>query len=126
MRIQLTLNVSRLEFPDVEIVVGRLPYEGKNQLSSLRSENQGTHFLRREGDEILCIGVAPEAGLLGENSRPLRLRENPYLCAALARDTLISLCAKLGRPSPTYNPIRIPSSGESFLKTLPGIFQSPD
>ncbi len=126
MNTQLTLNVAPLAFEDAQVEVGILPYKGKQQLAALRSEYQGAYFLRRDGEEITCVARQRDASLIGDSRRTIRLSAHPYLCAALAREALVSLCFDLGRPSPTFDPIRIPSSGENLLKVASEKVNCPD
>src|SRR6266511_1828067 len=126
MNTQLTLSVAPLAFEDAQVEVGILPYKGKQQLAALRSEYQGAYFLRRDGEEITCVARQRDASLIGDSRRTIRLSAHPYLCAALAREALVSLCFDLGRPSPTFDPIRIPSSGENLLKVASEKVNCPD
>jgi hypothetical protein len=116
------LNFSPIEFRDVEITVGCLPYgaDGQQVLKQLRREHDGTHVFRRDGpDNILAVSVAADAALIGEPKK-IRLKKHLGLAAALIRDSLISFLAARGRSVLNYDPVRFVGLDDLLQKVAPG------
>ncbi len=104
---ELTLNIAPIEFEDSSVEVGISPYQGRGQLTALREEHQQTHCFRREGKELLCVAVVPGVEVFGERVTTIQLKEHPHLCATLARNALVNMCAALERRTPSYAPVRV-------------------
>jgi hypothetical protein len=80
---KLVLNFSPVQFSDIEITIGWLPYgqDREHVLRQLRREHNGTHVFRRHGaDRILAVSVLQDAPLIGEPER-IRLKEHLGLAA---------------------------------------------
>jgi hypothetical protein len=126
---KLTLNFAPIQFEDAEIDVGVIPYEGKEQLRTLRSNHSDTYLFHRDGNEILSVAIIPEAPILGEKSVKIKLSEKLYLSAALVRHALINFLYGLNRRVLEYHPIEFvadPQKDNLLKKVFPSDVQVPD
>jgi hypothetical protein len=91
---------------------GVVPFESPERLVSLREELRGTHVVRRDADQVVCVPVVPDAPEVGKQRkfvigehRPLTMRlvrealvgqviAMRYKLAAFARPTFISRYAQ--------------------------------
>lgn len=109
MTTDLVLNLSPVEFEDVELQVQILPYRDHEQLSRLRADYYTSHvFLRERGTRILCVPYrqsTPEITVTSSFER-INLKSSLSLSAALVRNALINYLSSLGRPVLGYVPIR--------------------
>ena len=117
----LVLNISRIQFENAEMEVGVFPYEGEQQFNALRNEYVNSHVLRRERNCVTAIPVVTDAGLIGNTKKTIRLGDNLYLVATLVRHALINFLYKIGRPSPTYVPVKIIGGKDLIAESVPNI-----
>jgi hypothetical protein len=126
----LLMNVASVEFDDSELEVGVYKYEGKEQLSQLRSEHSSTHVFRREGGtELLAIPFVDNAPQLGDSTRTLRLRTNLSLTAALVRNALMQFVLSFPRRVTNFDPLTFladPIRENLLLQCLPTGASCPD
>lgn len=126
---KLTLNFAPIQFEDAEIDIGVIPYEGKEQLRTIRSNHSDTHLFHRDGRQILSVAIVPEAPILGEKSVTIKLSEKLYLSAALVRHALIDFLCHLNRKVLKYHPIEFvadPQIDNLLDKVFPSDIQVPD
>lgn len=133
---QLVLNISRIVFRDTndpqnngfkkKIEVGKSPFT-KEKLQSLRDENFESHIFRREGEKITCIPYVADAPKIGETFEEIDLR-NPWLRAALVRNSLINQLFELKREIRDYQPVTfLADSSLNFLaQSVPANVKCPD
>lgn len=133
---QLVLNISRIVFRDIndtqnnafkkKIEVGKLDFT-KEKLQSLRDENFESHIFRREGEKITCIPYVADAPKIGETFEEIDLR-NPWLRAALVRNSLINQLFELKREIRDYQPVTfLADSNLNFLaQSVPANVKCPD
>lgn len=110
---QLVLNTSRIVFKDSndaktknvrkKIEIGKLDFT-KEKLQSLRDANFESHIFRREGQTISCIPYVLDAPKIGGTFEEISLG-NPWLKAALVRNSLINQLFELKREIRDYLPV---------------------
>jgi hypothetical protein len=118
----LVLNFSPVQFSDIEITIGCLPYgqDGEQALEQLRREHNRTHVFRRDGaDRIVAVSVSGHAPLIGE-PEVIRLKEHLGLAAALVRNALLTYLDGLGRTVLKYDPMRFIARTD-ILREIQGI-----
>jgi hypothetical protein len=124
------LNVTPIEIDDAEVQVGVLPYEGEDQLASLRETHGASHVFRRvAGTRIEATAVAPDAPDVGDSFRTARLREEHGLAAALIRNAVINHLHGLHRKIYDYRPITFfgdEKKGDMLRRAAPAGATCPD
>ncbi|MGI8960604.1 MAG: hypothetical protein ACR2IV_12725 [Bryobacteraceae bacterium] len=118
----LVLNFSPVQFSDIEITIGCLPYgqDGEQVLQQLRREHNRTHVFRRDGpDRIVAVSVSRRAPLIGE-PEVIRLKNHLGLAAALVRNALLTYLDGLGRTVLKYDPMRFIARTD-VLREIQGI-----
>jgi hypothetical protein len=124
----LVLNFSPVQFSDIEVTIGCLPYgqDGEQVLKQLRHEHNRTHVFRRDGaDRIVAVSLSGDAPLIGE-PEVIRLKDHLGLTAALIRNALLNRLAKLGRTSFEYQPIQVTGRGDLLRNSCPDGIAPPD
>lgn len=127
-RSKLVLNFSHVQFSDVEIIVGCLPYgqDGEHVLRQLRRQHNRTHVFRRHGaDRILAVSVLRHARLIGEPER-IRLKDHLGLAAALVRNALLTYLAGIGRTILSCDPLTFIARGNILRTAVPAGTALPD
>jgi hypothetical protein len=118
----LVLNFSPVQFNDIEMTIGCLPYgqDGEQVLEQLRREHNRTHVFRRNGaDRIVAVSVSGDAPLIGE-PEAIRLKDHLGLAAALVRNALLTYLDGLGRTVMGYDPMRFIARTD-VLREIQGI-----
>jgi hypothetical protein len=96
-RASLLLNAIPLGFDRKKALqVGRMPYEGQDQLTALRRELQGTHVVRRHGQRVEIVAVGPDLELPGKVEE-VAAGHVANLVAALCSEWMIAHFTELGR-----------------------------
>jgi hypothetical protein len=110
----LVLNFSPVQFEDVQITIGRIPYneDGNRVLAELRQEHNTTHVFRRDcGRSILAVAVHADAPLIGK-PETIRLSQHLGLVAALVRNALLNSVAGRFQTSLSYEPLQVISRND--------------
>ena len=93
MEKNLHLNISQVILPDVKVVAGVIPYESKEKLKSLRSEQRDSHVFKRRvsdtADEILAIALDGSKTTLASEHEKIPLQENLALAATLVSEGIV-------------------------------------
>ena len=133
---QLTLNISRIVFKDskenqksgtkTKVEVGKTDYSDE-KLRSLRDKYFETHIFKRDGETILCIPHVKDAPKVGDSFDEMNLR-NPYIKAALVRNSLINQLHGFGREIRDYMPVKfLADNSSNFLaQSVPQGLKCPD
>lgn len=125
---QLTLNLSQVKsnHRNARIKAGKVDFD-KQRLQNLRDEHFETHIFRREGETVWCIPYIANAPEIGDEFEEIGLN-NPFLRAALIRNTLINYLYEIDREIRDYSPITFLADNQlNFLTTcLPSGVTCPD
>lgn len=127
---EFVLNISPIDFDDVEVEVGVFPYEGRDQIADLRNLHGRTHVFRRErGSEVVAVPFVDGAPTIGDTTRIVRLKDQLGLAAALYRNSLINHLHRLPRRVLDYMPVTFladESKDNILRRVLPPDAECPD
>ena len=89
---RLRLNFIPITFTKSSFKGSVLPYEGEEQLKSLRNQYRNSHVFRREGKVIQCVALSESSEILGEE-REFTIAEDFVLLRYLVQNALIRFLA---------------------------------
>lgn len=84
----LVLNFLPLALSAEEFAGGLLPFESSEQLALLRAEHAATHVFHRQGNEIACVPLTPDAPQIGVPAS-FKVRQSTGLVCRLVQEALI-------------------------------------
>ena len=88
----LKLNFIPITFTKPSFKGSVLPYEGEEQLKSLRNQYRNSHVFRRKGNVIQCVPLSESSPILGEE-REFNVAEDFVLLRYLVQNALIRFLA---------------------------------
>lgn len=84
----LVANFLPVWFKAGEFEAGVLPFESDEQLADLRTKLTGTHAVRRENDDVVCVPLMQDAAEVGEQ-RTFMVGDHHRLAMFLVKQALI-------------------------------------